>query len=170
MTAEFRAHRGKTIGLFALMAVGAAGFAAFAAIGWENALVSGALILGAMICGGVAGVFAYRIIQRPVLIRIDEDGIFLRRLDANIPWAALDRVERFSYKKNTLFELVEREGGHPIFSKPSIAMGASANALIGLPPLCESIVGMDAGPDEFAAAVEDVGRTPLKDRTPAEAS
>ncbi len=141
--------------------------AGLAAVAWASSstwLRSGALLFGAVFCAAITAVLLYRLAAEPVLVRIDDGGIYLKRLGVAVPWEALDRVERFTKDGEEMVELVERVGGHPVFETRSLALGAAANALAGLPPLCENLSGTDGTPDMFAAAVEAVGRVPLTDR------
>lgn len=160
----FHAARGRTAGLIAALL-----FATFIAVGlarafWANWLVSGvllAVVLGLMM---VVAVLALRLLGRPVMMRVDETGIWLKRLQLTVPWEALQRVELVSAHGTTLAALVEREDGHPVFRSRPILLGAALNEKAGLPPLAISMDDHEGSIDDLAEAIRAVGRVPVEDR------
>jgi len=127
-------------------------------LSWENALISGALMVLTALLGFAGMVLAYRLVLRPVMLRVGPDGIYLKRLGVTVPWEAIERIERFTWhQKEELFELVEAESQHPVFDERSLLLGAAMNQKIGLPPLAIQMAQYSGTADDFEAAVRAAG-------------
>jgi len=150
---ELRASRARTLGPFLLMAVLSAGFAGATVMTWQRWWLAGILLFLALACASGAGILGWRILARPVMVRIGPEGIFLKRLAVTIPWAALARIERREIAGETVFALIEAPEGHPVFDERGLLLGAALNEKAGLPPLAISMAHHDATPDAFADAV-----------------
>lgn len=165
MRREFSASPGKTAGPLLAMRVIAGLFGLAAAAFWQNWLLAGLFMAVTLLCSLAAGVLAYRILARPVMLRIDESGIFMKRLAVTVPWQALSHVERIDLDGETVHALVETEGGHPVFAERGLMVGAALNARAGLPPLAVTMSTYDGTPDEFEAAVAAIGGLQIVDQT-----
>jgi len=127
-------------------------------LSWKNALLSGALIVFTALLVFAALVLAYRLVLRPVMLRVGPDGIYIKRLGVTVPWEAIERIERFTWRqKEELFELVETESQHPIFDERSVLLGAAMNQKIGLPPLAIQMAQYSGRAEDFEAAVRAAG-------------
>lgn len=119
-------------------------------LSWSNPEAN-AVLLGVVIFVLCILLFiTYKMLSRPVMFRLDENGMFIRRLGTTVPWEALDRVERFEYRGNRLFSLIETDSGHEVFQHKRIQSGRDVNQRLGLPPLVISMKGMQMSDDEFA--------------------
>lgn len=158
---SFSAAPATTAGLFAALFVAAVLFAWGAQALWQNVLIAGLLLAPALLCGLGAAILAYRLVVRPTMLRVGPDGIFIKRLAVTIPWQALARVERIERNGETLFSLIEAEGGHPVFDERGLLLGAALNQKAGLPPLAVTMTAYDGTPEQFEAAVRAQGRVDL---------
>ncbi|MEO0981459.1 MAG: hypothetical protein AAFX03_02275 [Pseudomonadota bacterium] len=162
--AEFRSHGLKTLGLAATTGVFTAIFAASAAVASDSWLFSGSLLAAALLLGFATAVLIWRVFAGGPLVRIDDTGVYFRRLRTTIPWEALDRVERFTARGEHMLDFVECRGGHPVFHRGRVALGAAANSMAGLPKLCDNFAGVRGGLDAVVAAIEQVNRVPVTRR------
>lgn len=130
---------------------------------WEFWPVAGLMIAIALVTALGAVILAYRIVSRPVMLRVDADGIFLARLAVTIPWQALARIERVQLRGETVHSLVEAEGGHPVFDERGLLLGAAMNQRLGMPPLSINMSTLDGTPEALEAAILGFGRVPVVD-------
>lgn len=119
-------------------------------LSWQQAEASGFLLAGVIAALFVLLVITYRMLSRPVMFRLNSDGMFIKRLGLTIPWEAIDRVESINYNGEQLFSLVEVTSGHEIFQHRKVTTGAAINQQLGLPPLVISMTGMQMTTEEFA--------------------
>ena len=147
---EIRASFSRSFQLFVIVMLLAALAGVATVLSWSNVEASG-ILLGIVIAAlFVLVVITYRMLARPVMFRLDSDGMFIKRLGLTIPWEALDRVERFEYRGNRLFSLIEGAEGHEVFQNKRIQSGAAINQKLGLPALVISMSGMQMTETEFA--------------------
>lgn len=147
---EIRASFSRSFQLFVIVMLLAALAGVATVLSWSNVEASG-LLLGVVIAALFVLLFiTYRMLARPVMFRLDSDGMYIKRLGITVPWEALDRVERFEYRGNRLFSLVEAGSGHEVFENKRILSGAEINEKLGLPALVISMSGMQMTDDEFA--------------------
>ena len=152
---EFRASRGGS----ALIMTGAV-----LICGWSlivlNA-VADALWQAIAIClflGGaiVAMAVGRRLVLRPVMVRIDSDGLFLKNYNQVIPWKALESV-RFTRTDKTgdggVVELTPRRPLHPELASGMLKIGRKTNAMAGLPDYCVSMTGIEGTAAMLLAAM-----------------
>ncbi|MEL6567143.1 MAG: hypothetical protein AAFQ22_01915 [Pseudomonadota bacterium] len=157
-TREFTASVSKTLKPFVLLLCASIACGGLTWLSWDNALISGALTVftGLLVFGSL--ILAYRLLFRPVMLRIGPEGLYLKRLGVTVPWDAIGRIERFTWNgSDTLFELVEAEGQHPIFDERALILGAAMNQKIGLPPLSVQMGQYSGTPEDFEAAVRAAG-------------
>jgi hypothetical protein len=122
----------------------------------QNFIVAGVLLVPCAILAVALGVLIFRLVLRPVMLRLTDKGLYLRRLGTVIPWEALSHIERIDQNGTDLFVLVERAGGDPVFKTGNVAKGAAANDLAGLPALPVSLTGLHIDAEDFAAALESM--------------
>lgn len=147
---EIRASFSRSFQLFVIVMLLAALAGVATVLSWSNVEASG-ILLGIVIAALFVLLFiTYRMLARPVMFRLDENGMFIKRLGLIVPWDALDRVERFEYRGNRLFSLIENEAGHEVFQNRRIQSGATINEKLGLPALVISMSGMQLTDAEFA--------------------
>lgn len=147
---EIRASFSRSFQLFVIVMLLAALTGVATVLSWSNVEASGILlgiVIAALFC---LVIITYRMLARPVMFRLDSDGMFIKRLGLTIPWDALDRVEHFEYRGNRLFSLIEDQNGHEIFQNKRIQSGAAINQKLGLPALVISMSGMQMTDTEFA--------------------
>jgi len=142
------------------------GCSALALLSWENAWLSGALLLPVLLALFAIGILLYRLVMRPVMVRIGPDGLYLMRLSTTIPWEAISRIERIPHAKETLFSIIEVETGHPIFDERPLLLGAALNEKVGLPPISVAMSQYDGTPDAFEAAVKAASSVEFVDGDP----
>ena len=130
---------------------------------WEILPVAGLMIALALVTALGAVILAYRIVSRPVMLRVDGEGIYLARLAVTIPWQALARIERVSVRGETVHSLVEAEGGHPVFDERGLILGAAMNQRLGMPPLSISMSTLDGSAEALEAAILGFGQVPIVD-------
>ncbi len=168
-TREFTASTRKTLPPFAMLFAAALASGALIWLSWENALISGALMVLTALLVLAALVLAYRLVLRPVMLRVGPDGIYIKRLGVTVPWEAIERIERFTWhQKEELFELVETEIQHPVFDERSVLLGAAMNQKIGLPPLAIQMAQYSGTAADFEAAVRAAGGPEIRSREPRE--
>ena len=147
---EIRASFSRTFQLFVIVMLLAALAGAATVLSWSNVEASGLLLTVLISALFILLIITYRMLAQPVMFRLDSDGMFIKRLGIIVPWEALDRVERFEYRGNRLFSLIEAGAGHEIFQNRRIQSGAEINQKLGLPALVISMNGMQMTDDEFA--------------------
>ena len=147
---EIRSSFSRTFQLFVIVMLFAALTGAATVLSWQQSEASGVLLAGVIAALLVLLVITYRMLARPVMFRLDSDGMFIKRLGLTVPWEAIERVESFNYNGEKLFSLVEATGGHEIFQSRKIATGAAINQQLGLPPLVITMNGMQMTTEEFA--------------------
>ena len=147
---EIRSSFSRSFQLFVIFVLLAALAGAATLLSWRSVEASGLLLIALIAALFILVIVTYRMLARPVMFRLDEEGIFIRRLGLTVPWDAISRVEQFEYHDNKLFSLVEAEGGHPVFENHRIQVGAGVNDKLGLPPLVISMNGMQMDAEEFA--------------------
>jgi len=147
---EIRSSFSRSFQLFVIVMMFAALTGAATVLSWQQPEASGLLLAGVIAALFVLLIITYRMLARPVMFRLDSDGMFIKRLGLTIPWDAIDRVESFNYNGEQLFSLVEAEGGHEIFQSHKIGTGAAINRQLGLPPLVITMNGMQMTTEEFA--------------------
>lgn len=148
------------------MLAGAFGFSAMAVLSWENSLISGALLLPALLCLVAVGILTYRMVLRPVMIRIGPDGLYMKRLGTVIPWEAIARIERVPHAREVLLSIIETDAGHPVFDERPLLLGAALNEKAGLPALAVAMSQYDGTPEAFEAAVRAVSDVAFVDGEP----
>ena len=156
-TREFTASFGKTLVPFLGLAAAAIAGGGLTFLAWDNAPLSGALIVLTALLALGALILAYRLAFRPVMLRVGPDGLYLKRLGVTLPWEAIGRIERFTWRGETLFELIETEAQHPVFDERALLLGAALNRKIGLPPLAVQMTQYSGSPEDFEAAVRAAG-------------
>jgi len=157
-TREFSASVSKTLPPFFLVLGAAVACGVLAWLAWDNALISGALMVVTAVLCLAAAILAYRLLFRPVMLRVGPEGIYLKRLGVTLPWAAIGRIERFTISSgDTLFELVETDAQHPVFDERTVLLGAAMNHRLGLPALCVQMGQYTGTPEDFEAAVRAAG-------------
>ena len=119
-------------------------------LSWQSVEASGVLLAGVIGALLVLLVITYRMLARPVMFRLDSDGVYIKRLGITVPWEAIDRVESFDYKGHRLFSLIESKQGHEVFQNRRILSGAAINEQLGLPALVISMSGMQMTDEEFS--------------------
>lgn len=147
---EIRSSFSRTFQLFVIVMLFAALTGAATVLSWQSVDASGLLLVGVLGALFVLLVITYRMLSRPVMFRLDGDGMYIKRLGITIPWDAIDRVESFDYKGNKLFSLIEPEQGHEVFQNRRIVTGAAINQQLGLPALVISMAGMQMTDEEFS--------------------
>ena len=154
---EIRASFSRSFQLFVIVMLLAALAGVATVLSWSSVEESG-ILLGVVIAALlVLLAITYRMLARPVMFRLDSDGMFIKRLGITVPWDALDRVEKFEYRGNKLFSLVESGEGHEVFQNKRIRSGASINQQLGLPALVISMNGMQMTVDEFTELLRNSG-------------
>ena len=152
-----------TGGLFAGTGLLAATALAVAfALGMSGILAGVALFI-ALVVGAAAAILGYRLFYRPVMLRVDGNGVFFKRLAVTIPWEAMDRIDIVPIRNGHVAALREKSSGHPIFDEQGVLLGATLNRRAGLPPLAVSMQGLDGTLDGFLMAVRRVGAVPIND-------
>jgi len=147
---EIRASFSRSFQLFVIVMLLAALAGVATVLSWSEVEAAG-LLLGIVIAAlFVLVVITYRMLARPVMFRLDGEGMYIKRLGLKVPWEALDRVERFEYRGNRLFSLIEHSQGHEVFQNKRVASGAAINEKLGLPALVISMTGMQMTETEFA--------------------
>ena len=153
MTREFSASPSSAI-LPLILTLGVAFiFSALAALNWDNAFLSGIFLLPVLLGLLGTGILLYRIVLRPVMLRVSPEGLYIKRLGTLVPWEAIARIERINFKGDTLFSILETETGHPVFDKQALLLGAAMNLKAGLPPLAIAMSQYNGTPADFEAAV-----------------
>ena len=155
----------------ALYAAGLLGAAAvcgfFARQEWGTPWLAGLLMT---ICGALALlglILLRRALLRPVMLRVDEAGVYMRRINATIPWEAIAAVERTEAQDGaTLVSLKPAPGEHAVFAKRAVMMTMALSERAGLPPLVVDLQGMSGTQDAFLAAARHIGRAPVIDQAP----
>lgn len=115
------------------------------------------ILLAACIIVGL--VMIYRMIWRPVMVQVDENGIYLKTYNAVVPWSALEgaRLTTFSPKNASkpkqLVELVPTDPLHPELKRPVFDKGRTLNQMAGLPELCISMDGIEGSNAMLLAAI-----------------
>ena len=163
------ASRGKTLWPMLGLLICAGVFLFAASRYWDFWPIAGVLLALALVMAIGAVILAYRVLSRPVMLRVDADGIYLARLAVTIPWQALARIERVSVRGETVHSLVEAEGGHPVFDERGLLLGAAVNQRLGLPPLAISMSTLDGSAEALEAAILGFGRVPIVDTPEAQA-
>lgn len=153
------------IGQTALVFAGAGGFF-FALLGasWAirgNALLAGVLIVLAVLAGLVAAIMGYRLVMRPTMIAVSEEGIFMKRLGVTLPWEAIGAILRRTHEGGDLIELRPAEGRHLVFEERTVLLGMALNERAGLPPLAIAMSQYSGTVEDFEAAVLAFGRASL---------
>ena len=161
LTTEFSASASKTFPLFLLMAALTAAFGIAAASTWSNAWISGALLVPAALCFIGVLILGYRLLARPVMLRVGPDGVFLKRLGVTLPWQALARIERIDWQGETLFALIPAEERHPVLDENSVLLGAALNERLGLPALVVQMSQYRGRLEDFETAVHAAGGPPI---------
>ena len=154
---EIRSSFSRSFQLFVIVMLFAALTGAATVLSWQEVEASGillAVVIGALF---VLLVITYRMLARPVMFRLDSDGMYIKRLGITIPWDALDRVESFNYQGHQLFSLIETERGHEVFRHKRIVTGAAINQQLGLPALVISMSGMQMTDEEFSDLLRNSG-------------
>lgn len=164
-TTEFTASAGKTLPPFFLMTALTAGFVMAAAAAWANFLVAGILLVPAGLCLLGAVILGYRILLRPVMLRVGPDGLFMKRLSVTIPWEALSRIERTSWKGNPIYALIPAEPRHPALEERTVLLGAAMNHRLGLPDHVVQMEQYSGSPVDFEDAVRAVDGPVIVDAT-----
>lgn len=164
MTTEFRISLKRQGLLFAAVLVGTLFFAAAMVNTWGDWIQGGFFLTTTLGLGAVAAALGMTLITRPVMVRVSSDGIFIQRLNTLIPWEALSaiRVYRFKGEGNRMVELVEAEGGHPVFRSDQVARGTRLSEMAELPPLTIDFVRTEGSAPEFLDAVRAVGPAQAK--------
>ncbi len=162
-TTEFTASAGKTLPPFFLMTALTAGIAVAAMVTWANFLVAGILLVPAALCLLGAAILAYRILLRPVMLRVGPGGLFMKRLSVTIPWEALSRIERRSWKGNPVFALIPAEPRHPALEERTVLLAAAMNQRVGLPDHVVQMEQYDGSPVDFETAVHAAGGPVITD-------
>lgn len=162
-TTEFTASAGKTLPPFLLMTALAVGLAIAAAANWASFLVAGILLVPAALCLLAAVILGYRILMRPVMLRVGPDGLFMKRLSVTIPWDALSRIERTSWKGNPLFALVPAKPRHPVLEERTVLLGAAMNHRLGLPDHVVQMEHYNGSAADFESAVRAAGGPVITD-------
>lgn len=160
MTTEFRINIGKQLILFVMVSLGAFLNGILALSYWNVWYASGILVCVTVGLLGVAGVLAWTLITRPVMLRVSEDGIYIHRLNALLPWEAIAAVRPFAFRGNRMVEIEEIADAHPAFRAPAIESGADMNHALGLPPVLIDFSRTDGNVDAFLGAVAAVGPGP----------
>ncbi len=147
---EIRSSFSRSFQLFVIVMLFAALTGAATVLSWQSVEASGVLLAGVIGALLVLLVITYRMLARPVMFRLDSDGVYIKRLGITVPWEAIDRVESFDYKGHRLFSLIESEQGHEVFQNRRILSGAAINEQLGLPALVISMSGMQMTDEEFS--------------------
>lgn len=163
MITEFRASPRKTLPIFLVLLAAMASFAFGAASTWSNPLVSGALLVPAALCLIGAGILGYRLLARPVMLRIGPEGIYMKRLGVTLPWDALARIERTDWQGQLLFALIPAEGDHPVLEERTLLLGAALNKRLSLPDLAVQMAYYDGTPEAFETAIKAAGGPEIVD-------
>lgn len=150
---EFRANR-----LFSILFV-AAGLMA-AGLGFWALRQPGAPLVGQMfgyICvlGGpvLAAIMAFRAVAGPVMLRVSEEGLYIRRLDGIIlPWPTIERLRIADHESEGLIEIIPASPLPDIYKSGAIYKGAIANGFVNLPPYCLNMSGYQGTTSMFLAA------------------
>ena len=118
---------------------------------WAGAMA----ILFAVGAGLAIPVLIYRLIVRPVMVRISGDGLSLKTHDVMIPWAALERVRLVNTREDSgeVLEFVPVSPLHEVFKSGKLALGASANSMAGLPDYCFSMAGIEGSNLDLLTAI-----------------
>lgn len=154
---EIRSSFSRSFQLFVIVMLFAALTGAATVLSWQSVEASGILLAAVIAALFVLLVVTYRMLARPVMFRLDGDGIYIKRLGLTVPWEALDRVEGFEYQGHQLFSLIEAEQGHEIFKNRRIVSGAAINQQLGLPALVISMSGMQMTEEEFSDLLRNSG-------------
>ena len=156
-TTRFSASLVRTLPVFAVMLAGFAATAFLVAANWDNWLLSGALILPALLLALASAILAYRLIARPVMLEVNPEGIFIKRLGVTLPWDAIAAIEPFDWRGQALFRLVPAEPPHPVLTERTVLLGAALNARLGLPELVVQMPETSGTALDFVQAVRLAG-------------
>ena len=154
---EFHASRLQTILLLMLGVAILAWSGTMLMLGDLPAWASAMAILFAVGAGLALPVLLYRLIARPVMVRVSSDGLFLNNYDATIPWEALERAQLINTRDDSgdVVEFIPALPLHPVFTSGKLALGASANSMAKLPDYCFSMTGIDGGNQELLTAISN---------------
>ena len=147
---EIRSSFSRSFQLFVIVMLFAALTGAATVLSWQSVEASGLLLVGVIGALFVLLVITYRMLARPVMFRLDSDGMFIKRLGITIPWEAIERVESIDFKGEKLFSLIESDQGHEVFQNRRVVAGAAINKEFGLPALVISMTGMQMTTEEFS--------------------
>lgn len=131
-----------------------------------SGLLAGLALFVTLVASGAAAILGYRLVVRPVMLRVDGHGVFFKRLAVTIPWEALEQIEIVPFRNGYVAALRETAGGHPVFDEQGVLLGAALNRRAGLPPLAVSMQGLSGTLDTFVMAVRRVGAVPVSDPRP----
>ena len=150
----FRADWRQSV-LFFLVFLGLAVIAFWiAASDWGGAIGGGLALFFAMSFTLAVVILGYRLVARPVMIRIDAEGIFMKRLAVTIPWDAIGAIRTVEAAGGQLLSIVETDAGHPVFDERALLLGAALNAKAGLPALAISPAGLKGDTEDLIRAIE----------------
>lgn len=162
---EARARFLPLAGLTALFLALGGGSGYFAWLNWGNAILSGIALTFAAGMALLGLLFARRALLRPIMVRVDAAGIYMKRLDTTIPWEAIARVERVMALGNRVLSIVPTDGHHAVLAERPVMMTMAASERIGLPALVIDLSSTDGRAADVFAAVRDTGRVEVIDRT-----
>ncbi|MEO0721394.1 MAG: hypothetical protein AAFY43_04525 [Pseudomonadota bacterium] len=158
----FHARPLRTLG-YAILLLGLS--AVFSLVAWlqaQAALLSGVLGAAALGLGILGLILVVRAIRRPVMVRIDESGVFMRRLDADFPWSVIEAIEIVDIRGEHLVALVPAEPSHSVWAQRGVQMGRALSAKAGLPELVVDFSGLEPGREAFLAEATRLGRVPVR--------
>lgn len=152
---EFRARFLPTLGLSALLLAIAAlsGWTAWA--GTANDLVQGVLFATAIGIAGLGLILLYRVLVRPVMVRVDACGVYMRRLNATFPWETIASINLAMVSNRPVIYLEPAEPGHPVWTNASVMMARALGERTGQPELVVDLEGMEPGPEAFVDAARN---------------
>lgn len=152
---EFHASRLQTILLLTLGVAILAWSGTMLMLGDLPAWASAMAILFAVGAGFALPVLIYRLIMRPIMVRVSSDGLFLKNYNATIPWDALERAELINTRGDSgeVVEFIPATPLHSVFKSGKLALGASANSMAKLPDYCFSMTGIDGSNQDLLAAI-----------------
>ena len=110
-------------------------------------------------CVIVGAIMIYRMIWRPVMVRVDATGLFLKTHNATIPWEALEGVRLVEVmggrggRAKAIIELVAKEPLHASLRQPSFRNGKSLNQMADLPDFVVSMDGIEGSNAMLLAAM-----------------
>lgn len=162
---EARARFLPLAGLTALFLALGGGAGYFAWLNWGDVILSGIALTFAVAMGLMAALLARRALLRPVMVRIDATGIYMKRLETTIPWEAIARVERVTALGNRVLSIVPADEQHPVLAERPVMMTMAASERMGLPALVIDLSSTDGKASDVFAAVRDTGRVEAVDRT-----